>query len=638
MTRRSPLSSKQATTDGTEVKTKEQALNDSEPRFRTLIEHAADAIYVHDAAGVITDINPQACNNLGYSRDELIGRPLTDIDQQVEPERVRHSLLQLESGAPIVVDTVHRRKDGSTFPVEIRSVRFMWNGQPHVLGMCRDVTERKQMEQALREARASLDLAAAAARVGLWDWDLQTGKTHYANSWRALFGYSATELDGSLEEWVTLVHPDDVEALTRNTRAAIEANTSVYEEEFRLRHKDGTYRWVLSRASVLVDDACRPARMLGAHVDIDAQKQAEDAARRSARQLQVLFEASVDVIGIMETDGTFRDVSPSIRSLLGYQVSELVGRNGFDFVHQDDRAALQTALTRRIAQTGDRTPEECRLQRADGSWVDVESTMSNLLDDPDVRGLVTITRDITARKQALAARLLDVREAESARIAREIHDLLGQGLTALRMDAAWLETRLAARQDGCPDQHVLDRLRAMAGLIEANLATVRRIATELRPPILDDLGLVPAIEWQAEEFEARSGIRCEFRAWPGIPALDPNRSIVVLRVLQEALTNVARHAGATRVVIHVSTEGGCLRLQVRDNGKGVHEHQINAAESLGLRSMRERASLVGGSVVIKGAPGRGTTVALQVPEGQSSLPVPAPREGTRGPRDTFGTE
>jgi PAS domain S-box-containing protein len=496
------------------------------------------------------------------------------------------------------------------------------------------------VEEALREARASLEIAVTAARAGLWDWDLQTGETHYSESWRTLFGYTPAELDGSMEAWSKIVHPDDLERLAGSTSAAtaIAHPASPYEEEFRLRHKDGTYRWVLSRASMLRDAAGTPQRMLGAHVDITERKQAEDAARRSARQLQVLFEASVDVIGIMEVDGRFRDVSSSIRTLLGYEVSELVGRNGFDFVHRDDRAALQVALAQRIAHPGDRTPEECRLQRADGSWVYVESTLSNLLDDPAVRGLVTITRDITARKQAIAAHLLDVREEESARIAREIHDLLGQELTALRMDVAWLEKRLAWR-DGCPDEPLLERLRAMASLIQASIASVRRIATELRPPILDDLGLVPALEWQVEEFEARSGIRCEFRAWPGIPALDPTYSIVVLRVLQESLTNVARHAGATRVVVHVGAEPGLLYLEVRDNGRGIRKDQINATRSLGLRCMRERAALAGGKIAIEGAPGRGTTVTLRVPEGRSPPLPAAPRgEGARGSGDRSGPE
>lgn len=497
------------------------------------------------------------------------------------------------------------------------------------------VTARKTTEHALREARASLEIAVMAARAGLWDWDLQTGETQYSESWRTLFGYSSAEFDGSLAAWAEIVHPDDIERLAVSTSAAIAVADPAahYEEEFQLRHKDGAYRWVLSRATVLRDAAGTPQRMLGVHVDISERKRAEDAARRAARQVQALFETSVEVIGILEADGTFRDVSPSVRRLLGYEVSDVVGRNSFDFVHPDDRAALQAALASRLAQTRDRTTEEYRLRRADGSWVYVESTLNNLLSDPDIRGLVTTTCDITERKQALAVRLLNAREEEAARIARDIHDLPGQGFTVLGMDVAWLKKRLSARHGG-PDAPVLERLRAMASLIEANIASVRRLATELRPPILDDLGLLPTIEWQAEEFEARSGIRCEFRAWPGIPALDPTRSIVVLRVLQEALTNVARHAEATRVVIHASAEPGLVCLEVRDNGSGIRDHQISAPESLGLWSMRERAALVGGRVAITGAPGTGTTVTLRVPEGQS----PTRDKDALGSGDRSGAE
>jgi PAS domain S-box-containing protein len=137
--------------------------------------------------------------------------------------------------------------------------------------------------------------------------------------------------------------------------------------------------------------------------DITERRRAEDAARVSARQVQALFEASVDVIGILGADGTFRDVSPSIRELLGYEVSEVVGRSGFDFVHPDDRAALQATFASRLAQPGDRTPAQFRLRGADGALVDVEATVNVLLDDPDVRGIVTTVRDITGRKQVEAA-------------------------------------------------------------------------------------------------------------------------------------------------------------------------------------------------------------------------------------------
>jgi two-component system cell cycle sensor histidine kinase/response regulator CckA len=310
-----------------------------------------------------------------------------------------------------------------------QALRAATNRRP--LPSAQAATDFKQMEEAVREAGASLEIAVTAARAGIWDWDLQTGETHYSESWRTLWGYSPAEFDGSMEAWSKIVHPDDLERLAGSSSAAtaIADPTAHYQEEFRLRHKDGMYRWVLSRATVLRDAAGTPLRMVGAHVDISERKRAEDVARHNARQVQALFEASVDVIGILEADGTFRDISPSIRWLLGYEVSDVVGRNSFDFVHPDDRAALQAAFASQLAEPGHREPTRYRLQRADGSWVSVESTVSSMLNDPAVRGFVVTTRDITERTRLyteLAAlnRELEARVAERTRQLTEAQERL----------------------------------------------------------------------------------------------------------------------------------------------------------------------------------------------------------------------
>lgn len=210
--------------------------------------------------------------------------------------------------------------------------------------------------------------------------------------------------------------------------------------------------------------------------------------------------------------------------------------------------------------------------------------------------------------RALATRLQTAREEERAYLAREIHDELSGSLTALKMDVSLLPDRAAT------DRHLfLEKLQSMSKLIDHTLDRVHAIATELRPTVLDKFGLTAAIEWQAGEFQDRSGIRCETHLPDKDLLLDSQRSTAIFRIFQEALTNVARHAHATRVVTDLRSERENLILTVRDNGKGIDEESINSHYSLGLLGMRERALAFGGTTEIAASAEGGTCVTVQMP-------------------------
>jgi signal transduction histidine kinase/HAMP domain-containing protein len=211
--------------------------------------------------------------------------------------------------------------------------------------------------------------------------------------------------------------------------------------------------------------------------------------------------------------------------------------------------------------------------------------------------------------RALSAGLQAAREAERARMAREIHDELGQQLTGIKMDVA----RLPRLVEGPSRAGVQARTEAMLALIDLTIQTVRRLATELRPGILDDFGLVAAIEWQAHEFEKRSGIACGLSAGVERIELETDRATAVFRIFQETLTNVARHAEATRVDVTLDVRADCLELSVRDNGRGIPAEALNGRGSLGLLGMRERVHLLAGVLDIRGEDGQGTTVFVKVP-------------------------
>ena len=218
--------------------------------------------------------------------------------------------------------------------------------------------------------------------------------------------------------------------------------------------------------------------------------------------------------------------------------------------------------------------------------------------------------------RGLAANLLKVREDERSSIAREMHDELGQALTGLKMDLAWISRRL-------PDEHAALRKRtdAMGDLVDRTIQTVRRLSSELRPGVLDDLGLAAAVEWFTHDFQSRTGVRCDLSEAIGEGAIAPEVATALFRILQESLTNVARHAGATRVEIDLRREDRVIHLDVRDNGRGIQRDEMADGEAFGLIGMRERAELLNGRFLITRVPEGGTHVHVSIPaEGIDASP------------------
>lgn len=214
-------------------------------------------------------------------------------------------------------------------------------------------------------------------------------------------------------------------------------------------------------------------------------------------------------------------------------------------------------------------------------------------------------RESEDKLRRLAAHLISVREEERAHIAREIHDELGQVLTGLKMEVSWLAKRLK-------DKPLVEKTDSMCAMIDSTVQTVRKIATGLRPEMLDDMGLIAAVAWQAKEFQKRTGIRCRTQL-PPETKLDIDVSTTMFRIFQEILTNVARHSRATRVDIELGLSEDEVTLEVMDNGIGIQDNELNAKKSLGLLGMQERALLFGGDVSITGSAGHGTRVSVVIP-------------------------
>ncbi|HET9276358.1 MAG TPA: histidine kinase [Gemmatimonadales bacterium] len=310
--------------------------------------------------------------------------------------------------------------------------------------------------------------------------------------------------------------------------------------------------------------------------------------------------------------------SAMVAQLRASSAEELLGMTPAQFFAHDLAAAK--ARWRGFFDRG-RLHNETDERRLDGTRMYVEGDYMVIHDDQGrIAGHFGIQRDVTDRHvseeelrasreqlRALAARLQQVREEERTGIAREIHDELGQALTGLKLDIAWMRHRLPR------DPEILAQCGSIMERIDGTLRSVRRIATALRPSILDQLGLAAALEWQGQEFGSRTGIEVAMELCPDGPPIPDHLGSSAFRVLQESLTNVARHSGATRVTIRLMQTAEQLTLEVADNGVGIPPDRIAGTASLGLVGMRERAVACRGELRITGVPNAGTTVRLTIP-------------------------
>jgi signal transduction histidine kinase len=353
--------------------------------------------------------------------------------------------------------------------------------------------------------------------------------------------------------------------------------------------------------------------------------------------LSGLLENAQDMVyryRLCPTRGT-EYVAGAVRDITGHTAAEFYADPDLAMksVHPDDRPLLWTDRQ----QPSPLMPVTLRWVHPDGRIVYAEHRRVPVVDPATgaVVAIEGIARDVTARVETqhklrssqeqmrrLAASLQTAREEERTALARELHDELGQTLTALKLELGRISDELRRARVTLP---VVDRLQSLVGLVEIGVAMVKRIATRLRPPALDHLGLAEAIRWEAATFRARSGLRCHVAADREHTGLTPKQQTALFRIFQEALTNVVRHAHASAVRVRLTEQRGTFELRVSDNGRGITADEAADAAAIGLLGMRERASQAGATLEIVGEPGKGTAVTVRVP-----LPSPAKTRKSAG--------
>lgn len=350
-------------------------------------------------------------------------------------------------------------------------------------------------------------------------------------------------------------------------------------------------------------------------------QEARETVTKINRELTQIFDTAADGMRVISCDFTILRANSTFLRLAGMGAGEVIGQKCYD-VFSGESCHTERCPMHRMQNGAERLEYDSVKMRVDGRAVPCIVTATPFYDSHRrLVGLVEDFKDISERKQTeealrhsharlrlVTSHLEIMRERERRAISREIHDELGQNLTGLKMDLCWLIRNL---HRGCSG--LKSRVQAMDSLLDRTIQSVRRISSEIRPALLDDLGLQAAIEAEAEKVADRLGIRFDIVCQPEDIELDDQYRNTIYRIFKEALTNIVRHAEASRVMIRLMQDSGRITLTISDNGRGITEEQKRGNESLGLVSMQERAWLLDGTLRIFGDTDRGTTVYLTLP-------------------------
>jgi PAS domain S-box-containing protein len=604
------------------------------------LEAGSDGAFRLSEDGRWTEVNNPFAEICGYRSPEEFLAAFSDDASLLFVERARHGEFMQglrERGAVTHFESAIYRHDRTTTWISqsAHAVRDREGRVRHYVGTIQDIGWRKLAEEILNQAdeRWRAVVESSGECIVIVD---RSGAVFFANGKArqaglgqpggSVFTEFSAQSQHHLRAGIDLAfRTTQVEALTLEHCAAGALRVWYEVRVVPIGHVDSAERAILIAT------------------DLTGKRRAEEAIREGQRLIGRVADASPAILYVYEfASERCVYVNHQVERILGYATdSFLEGEQSLagNLVHPDDASVLgeRRRLLSEARDDGVVFEYTMRMRHADGQWRWIRARDVVFTRDPQGRPvqIIGMAEDVTERRRAvqerersreqlraLSARLQEAREEERAAISRRVHDELGQALTALSWELTKLSDQLGST--GMPAT-IGERLTDMGGMVDAMMQIVRKVAAELRPPILDHFGLVAAIEWQAQEFQDRYQIQCEVAAHTRRSHPDRTISTAIFRIFQEVLTNIARHAGASKVRVQFNDTPTGFALVVQDNGRGITEGE--KSRSLGILGMSERAHLLGGTIKIDGATGRGTTVTVHIPDAAAAGDE-APRQET----------
>ncbi len=608
-------------TDITEQKEATEAIINKEKQYRTLFNFSPNGILLEDASGTIIDINPAFGELMGYTRDELVGKKVNVLTHPEQQDDVAKNILQLMDGK--VLHHVERsvKKDGTIVYMELSERTFVLpNGKKGIICIANDITERVLAEQALQQSEEKYRMLIENQTDLVVKVNTEGRFLYVSPSYCKLFGKTEQELIG--QKYLPLVHNDDVLKTEAAMQKLYEPPYSMYVQQ-RALTKNG-WRWLEWMDTSILNDKNEVIEIIGVGRDITDQKQIEDALLQSDLQLREsqkvanLGSYTLDILSGIWKSSVILDNIFGIDENYKHDIDSWL-----QIVHTDDRSMMLDYFTKNVLRDHEFFNKEYRIQKIndkDIRWVHGLGKLEFDAHNSPIKMIGTI-QDITERKLAERSLLeseeqlrqltiyMDSKtEDEKKRIAEEIHDGLGQLLTGLKMDLQWISKKWPAESEILRNKFI-----SMKNIIDSSIKEVQKLSIQLRPKMLDELGLLETMHWEADQFEEKTGIYCRVQFSPEEFEVEHERSSTIYRVFMELLTNVYRHANATKVHVKLEIKKNTYMLTFSDNGIGIKQEQIESKFSFGLISITERIHMWDGSIKIKGDHGKGTICEIIIP-------------------------
>ncbi len=600
--------------DITERKLAEERLRQSEERFKILFESAPDAYYIHDLEGHFIDGNKAAEQLVGYGKEEVLGKNSFELGLVAEDDipKIRVAMAENKDGKPAgPLELTVYRQDGSKVMVETRSYPVEIGGQTVVLGIARDVTERKRLEEAYQ---GLVDNSLQGLAI------IQDGRMVFLNkAFSSSTGYSREELlAASPEQIQSFVHPDDREMVWARHRDRIVGKAPPDRYEFRWIRKDGSICWVEIHASQ-IEYQGRPA-IQAAYIDITERKKAEEALRQSEERLKILFESAPDAIFLIDLKGNIVDGNKTAEKMIGYEEDELVRKNFMGAgLLPPEQVIKAIASLKRNAMGKPAGPDEYTLKRKNDGYVDVEMRTFPVKIGDQLLSL-GIARDISDRKVAerkifehqaqlksLASELSLAEERERHRLATDLHDQISQSLVFSRIKLQQLHASVSSEEIAKPLEEVYKNLDRI-------IQDTRTLTFDLSSPILYELGFEAAVaEWLEEQIGKKHGIKTQFEDDGQPKPLEDDIQVLLFRNVRELLINVVKHANARNVRVSISRIHKLINICIEDDGIGFNPDEATSSKGFGIFSIRERLEQLAGSIQIESEPGQGCKIMMIAP-------------------------
>jgi len=611
--------------DITERKNAEAAVQESAERYRSLFEQAADGIVLFDPQTLgFVDFNDEACRRLGYSRAEFAKLTIPDFEVLESAAAVRRRVLSIPTDLVIEFETKQRTKTGEVLDIAIRAKTIRLGQRQLVQGLWRDITERNRTAQALLEEQEKMALAVAGSNGAPWEIpmdpaqpDVIPDKLIASPRLKEFIGFRDDEFPDSVAAWFARIHPDDLPAIGASSKNHVAGNTSGHHVEYRIRHKDGSWRWIASQGRLFRDAHGRPVRWAGIDWDITDRKRTEAELERlvlertqelqaTQARLQNIYDSSQDAIAFSDLNGRLLEFNRAHEALTGYSRVELQQMT-FHQLTPPEFHELTRRMIAEVIRTGKTVRFEKDICRKDGTRIPVALTIWPVSDQAgQLTGLAAIIHNATEQHR-LQREILEVSDRERRRIGQDLHDDLCQMLTGITFAAGSLEQRLAA--DNLP---AAGAAHAIGELLQRANREAHNIARGLYPVELEAGGLPAALQRLADDITRAGKVRCELLCDTTVAVPDQTQALHIYRIVQEAVANALRHGLATVISITFAVTDGQVHLEVANNGRDWPAEAAPAA-GMGLNIMAYRARMIGGTLQIcRGATG-GTVVEVTLP-------------------------